>query len=461
MRRRILIAIAFAAAVVVGASVVLLRGPASGFRGAPEIRSAPATRNEPGREPAGGAAESVEPALRYDREYPGLPYSTGRLSGRLARLSEGIENGSIRLEFEPPRGYLDSLLRALEIDPSSQMLVFSKTSLQVADIGPKTPRAIYFNDDTYVAWVQGAATIEIASMDPALGPVFHTLVQDASAPAGPERELLRCLRCHDSYSLTGGGVPRFILGSGYIGTNGEIVSHEAWILTHPSTPIESRWGGWYVTGRQGDDAHLGNIVVGDVADLQDLDSLRIGNVDDVSGLIDSGPYLTAYSDIVALLVIEDQIDIQNAISRVLFDTTTLLDRADPGEDVTSAVAEIAEPLVRALFMVDDVPLDGIAGTSGFTDHFQARGPRDSNGRSLRDLDLTTRLFRYPLSYLIYSEAFNGLPRQAREYVAARIGDILNGRDSSPEFANLSSEDRRAILEILRETKPGFLDSGSR
>jgi len=422
------------------------------------------TRDGPARP---SAAEAAAP-LRYDSEYPAMRYATRPLTGRVARVAAAIESGELELEARSPRGYLDALLAALEIDPASQLLVFSRTSLQVGGIGPDTPRAIYFNDDTYVAWVQNAPTIEIASMDPMLGPVFHTLAQPGAGEAGPERQLGRCLRCHDSYSLTGGGVPRFLLGSGYIDRNGELVSHEAWILTSPSTPLRNRWGGWYVSGRHGDAVHLGNIVVGSAAELEDLESLRIGNVDDLTGLLDTAPYPTAYSDIVAHLVIEHQIDVQNAISRVQFDATTALAEAassaggeapaqPDGRSLDARIAEIDEPLVEALLMVGEVDLGArIEGTSGFRAAFESRGPTDSQGRSLRALDLQTRLFRYPLSYLIYSDAFAALPRPALDAIAARLDAILSGRDESPPFAHLSAADRRAVAEILRETKPGFL-----
>lgn len=445
MTRRIalFIAVAAVAAIAILLAVADLDGP-----------------SETGRDSAPAQALSTgEIELRYASEYPAVAYSTRPVTGRVGRLAESVASGATRIEFDPRRGYLDGLLRALEIDPSSQLLVFSKTSVQVGGIGPGTPRAIYFNDDTYVAWVQGAPTIEVASMDPRLGPVFHRVSQTRADGGSFDRELGRCLRCHDSYSLTGGGVPRFILGSGYIGTDGELVSHEAWILTSPSTPLRSRWGGWYVSGRHGDQVHLGNIVVENAADLQDLESLRVGNLDDLSSLLDTEPYPTEYSDIVALLVIEHQVHVQNAISRVLFDATTLLDDAEPGTDLDAGVAEIAEPLVRALFMVDEISFDDeIRGTSSFSASFEARGPHDTNGRSLRELDLQERLFRYPLSYLVYSEAFDGLPDEAREYVVGRIADVLSGRDDSADFAHVSKDDRRAIVEILRETRPGLVES---
>lgn len=423
-------------------------------------------------------AQEDPAALRYAAEYPAIGYAETALTDPVARLRERLAAGDTAFEFSGERGYLDSVLEVLGIDPASQLLVFSKTSLQVQGILPETPRAIFFNDATYVAWTQGAPTIEIASMDPNLGPVFYTLEQRDAVDAPFERQLGRCLRCHDSYSLTGGGVPRFILGSGYIGTDGNLVSHEGWILTSERTPLRNRWGGWYVTGSHGEQVHLGNLIVQDVAALQDLDSLRIGNLANLDGFVDTSPYPARYSDIVALLVIEHQVALQNLITRVNWDTRTALEAGDrqggavPGRAVAveaateaagvsapeTLVTEIAEPLVRAMLFADAVELAGpIEGTSGFAEQFAARGVRDAAGRSLRDLDLTRRVFRYPLSYLIHSEAFDALPGVTRTYVYRRIHEILAGDDPNGDFAHLSQVDRTAVREVLADTKSEFAE----
>src|ERR1700721_2589658 len=101
------------------------------------------------------------------------------------------------------------------------------------------------------------------------------------------------------------------------------------------------------------------------------------------------------------------------------------------------------------------PKQPVKGVSTFTKTFAERGPRDAKGRSLRDFDLQKRLFRYPLSYLIYSAAFDGLPDVARDRVYQRLYDVLTGKDSGKTFAGISSADRQAVLEIVRTTKPGL------
>lgn len=395
--------------------------------------------------------ESAQAELPYAVEYPAIAYAATTPGGRAGRLAGRVRNGDARLTHLGERGYLDSVLQELEIDPSSQVLVFSRTSLQVGLIRPATPRAIYFNDDSYVAWVPGAGSLEISSYDPELGPVFFTFSQDAAVNPVMDRELGRCLRCHDTYGLTGGGVPRFLLGSGYTDTDGELVSHEAWILTSQATPLRSRWGGWYVTGEHGDQVHLGNIVVERAEDLQDLEALRVGNVSELSGLFDATDYLTPQSDIVALLVLEHQVEVQNLISRLRFESAGL-----EADEASAALGEHVEALVEAMLMVDEVSLTSpIIGSSGFAGQFESLGPFDSAGRSLRQFDLESRLFRYPLSYLIYSDAFAILPEFVRAAVLERIGEIVAADPADDSFQKLTAEDRLDLSEILADTVPEF------
>jgi hypothetical protein len=425
---------------------------------------------ERGSAPTAVSVPSAPPEpLRYDTEYPSMRYATAARTDPVAKLAERLARGDLKLEHNPQRGYLDSLLAALHIDPASQTLVFSQTSLQSKRIRPATPRAIYFNDEVYVAWVQ-EGPLEIGSMDPDLGPVFYMLEQDDVPRPSFTHELNRCLSCHDSYSLSGGGVPRFIVGSGYIGTSGNLVSHEGWILVTDQTPLKSRWGGWYVTGHHGTQVHLGNMLIRSLDDFQRLEQLRVGNIDNVDALFDTKPYLTNESDIVALLVLEHQVNAQNAIARVNWDVRTAVDKergraGASGYDLPAgelspaamqAVRESVEPLVQTmLFSGETMLTDEISGDPKFAAQFASRAVRDPQGRSLRDFDLHTRVFRYPLSYLVYSAAFDAMPRAAREAVYGRFAEVLRGADRSEPFARLSDADRAAILEILTATKPEF------
>ena len=403
----------------------------------------------------------ASPQLPYDTQYPTIPYATGETTDPVAVLARGLESGEVTLDREGPSAYLGAVLRELRIPVSSQMLVFSKTSLLARLIWPETPRAIYFNDRVYVAWTPGADGLEISAQDPELGPVFYNLEPDGEEGPRIRRQTGLCLQCHDSYSLTGGGVPRHIMGSGPTDENGQLASHELWQVTTDTTPIRDRWGGWYVTGTHGDQLHMGNVALG-----RRGDSLTAGgNLTDLGELIDLTPYLGAHSDIVALLIAEHQTTVQNLITLLGYRVHTRLhiDQEDglPTGEMSPRTARLVEglgeSLVRALFFVGTPRLeDPIEGTSTFTADFTAGGRRDAQGRSLRDLDLRTRLFRHPLSYLIHSPEYDALPLQARAYVNARILSVLRGEEGGSDFAHLSADDREAILSILRETKPEIL-----
>ncbi len=410
---------------------------------------------------AAPALTAPAPQLPYDTEYPTIPYATGETSDPVAVLARGLESGEVTLAREGPSAYLAAILRELRVPVSSQMLVFSKTSLLARLIWPETPRAIYFNDRVYVAWTPGADGLEISAQDPELGPVFYNLEPDGEDGPRIRRQTGLCLQCHDSFSLTGGGVPRHIMGSGPTDENGQLASHELWQITADTTPIRERWGGWYVTGTHGDQLHMGNVALG-----RGGDSLTAGgNLTDLSELIDLTPYPGAHSDIVALLVTEHQTTVQNLITLLGYRVRTRLHidqeaGLPPGEmspRTTRLVEGLGESLVRALLFVGTPRFeDPIEGTSTFAADFMAGGRRDMQGRSLRDLDLQTRLFRHPLSYLIHSPEYDALPAQARAYVNARILSILRGEEGGSDFAHLSAGDRDAILSILRYTKPGIL-----
>ncbi len=399
---------------------------------------------------------SNETGTRYVQEYPAIGYETQRPRERIAALQAALDARNAVLRFDDDRGYLAAVLDALDIDTASQLLVYSRTSVNKTHISPSRPRAIYFNDDAYVAWVPGAGMLEIATMDPELGPLFFILEQVKKPLPSFDRQTVQCLRCHDSLTMTGGGVPRFILGSGYVDARGELVSHEGWVLTKPSTPLRFRWGGWYVTGSHGEQRHLGNIVVHDRAALSDLDSLRVYNRRDLDGVIETGLYPTNHSDIVALLVIEHQVHVQNLITRLKWDAAMALaaerrsaQNHDSGNEIsvsartTGIIEAAAEALADAMMFVGEAPLDSpVSGSTDFAGQFAARGPFDSEGRSLRQFDLATRTFRYAVSYLVYSEAFDALPDTARHYLYGRFKAALG-------------DEHAVTLSILRATKPEF------
>ena len=397
-----------------------------------------------------------------------INYNTAAATDPVARLQAEIDSGRATLDHDDRHGYLASLLARLNVPVSSQTLVFSKTSFQREQIAPETPRALYFNDDSYVGWVQGGDMLEVASADPNLGTVFYTLDQrKASEGVRPRfvRQTDSCLQCHGS-TMTD-DVPGLLVRSVHTDPTGMPVLTAGTALVTQETPLEQRWGGWYVTGTHGEHRHKGNVVARHRDDDGPLDVEAGANRTDLSGRFDPSRYLGGgHSDIVALMVREHQAEAHNLLTKAGFqarwamrDSQAINDAlgTSGGELTDSARRRIhnaGERLVKYLLFCDEELLtDRIAGTSTFAADFAARGPRDSKGRSLRDLDLRKRMFRYPLSYLVYSAAFEGLPAPVKDHVYRRLFEVLSGQDRSKAFSHLSTDDRRAVLEILRETKP--------
>lgn len=398
--------------------------------------------------------------LRMRAEGPQSPQQTAAkpdpdaLPEAIADLQRKIDGGKSKLDFDEPRGYLHSLLEKLDIPVSSQSLVFSKSSAQLFLISPETPRAVYFNDDVYVGYVQGAPHLEIASVDPVAGPVFYTLDQVKMDQPKFTLQPTDCLACHDTFESEK-PVPRLLMLSVLSDPTGVALNRTS-IVTNDKSPFLERWGGWYVTGNSGDQRHMGNHFVrqsaeslGAIRDYSRRPDLGASsNLTDLSKRFDTKAYPTPDSDIVALMVLGHQTHIHNLITVV---GTNL--RGNPSE---SDVKENTERLINPLLFVDAAPLTRpVTGTTNFAAEFSARGPRDSQGRSLHQLDLKTRLLRYPLSYLVYSKSFDALPQVAKTSIYRRFWEVLSGKDTSASFNHLSSADRKAILEILQETKPDF------
>jgi hypothetical protein len=387
-------------------------------------------------------------------EHAAIAYSKTTPTDRVAKLQQEIEAGTATLAYDQDHGYLPAILSALKVPVASQGLVLSKTSLQVDKIAPWSPRAIYFSDDVYVGWVQGGPIMEVASVDPKLGAVFYTVAQEPGDKPTITRQTRTCLQCHDSASSTG-GVPGFIMRSVIADRHGYPVSSDLGGTTD-QTPVTDRWGGWYVTGTI-PAAHLGNVfapkLAGEMGNVQAyLAKTKLASdekITDLSGKFDVAPYLAPHSDAVALLVLAHQTYVHNLITAAGYQA-----RSTP--DDTMRIEGAAERLVRAMLLAKEATLPGtVSGTSSFAADFAKAGPHDSRGRSLRDLDLQTRVFKYPFSYLVYSESFDALPPVVKTYVYRRVREVLSGKDQRAEFAHLTPDLRQAISEILTETKPGF------
>lgn len=376
------------------------------------------------------------------------PVST--LNDPISRLSRQIDSGETKLDYSADGwGYLTSLLKHLDIHIDSQVLVFSKTSFQLTKISPKTPRAIFFNDSAAVGSVQDGPYFELTAVDPSQGLVYYTLDTQKGDKPHFERRFTECLNCH-------GPANGLVVSSVYPSADGTpFVTGTFFEGIDQRTPLENRWGGWYVTGTHGSLRHLGNAYASNPDRPFDLQQEDTQNLTSLSTKFDTTKYLTGTSDIVALMTLEHQARMTNLIIGV-GQQFRRASNVGAMESSRNNLDRAVGQLVDFMLFVDEAPIeDPLKGVSTFTTTFPQRGPRDHAGRSLRDFDLQKRLFKYPLSYMIYSEAFDALPSAARDRIWQRLQDVLSGKDQSPKFAHLSVKDRQAIVEILRDTKPGL------
>lgn len=391
-----------------------------------------------------------------------IQYNTRPVADPVALLQRDIASGKAKLNFEESTGtgYLRSVLDALRIPVESQVLVFSKTSFQAARIYPATPRALYFNDTVSVGFVRGGDVLELAATDPRQGTIFYTLPQDPGVPRF-ERQGLTCLQCHQSGATA--GVPGLVVRSIYPQPSGMPLFHAGGFITDHRSPLKERWGGWYVTGKHGSQNHMGNAFVRDPDHPDRLDTDGTQNVTSLQHRVTTEAYLSPHSDLVALMVLEHQTSMTNLLTRLNYETRMALyasagiNRAlgHPEDELSESSVRRIESGVETileymLFRGEAALTEPVSGTSNFARVFASSGP-------LRELDLETRLFRYPCSYLIYSAQFDALPAPAKERLYKRLFEVLSGQDRSAKYSYLSAGQRSGILRILRETKQGLPD----
>jgi hypothetical protein len=380
--------------------------------------------------------------------HPAIAYYTRPTHDLVAELNRHIEDGDERVTFDEGTGYLRSVLDALHVPVESQMLVMSKTGVQALYTEPKNPRAIFFNDAVTVGYIRGAPLLELAVHDPEQGVLFYTVDQKPQPRPLVERRPA-CLSCHQAYSTL--HVPGLLARSVFMAPDGLPLAQFGSYDADDRTPFRRRWGGWYVTGTHGAMRHIGNAVVTDTEKRETIVSDSTLHRISLEATFDAHGYISAHSDIAALMVFQHQRHMTNLITRLGWEAR-IAAYDHPGDLASARLRDSVNELVDYLLFVDEEPLTAaINGTAGFAEKFAAQGPADSRGRSLRQLDLERRLLRFPCSYMIYSAAFGALPIDARAAIYRRMSDVLSGRETSPKYARLSETDRRAVVEILRET----------
>lgn len=381
------------------------------------------------------AAERLEDTIYVPYEHKAIQYFETVANEPVKHLDEAIDAGTANLRFDPGGfSYLRDLLKHFDINPDSQLLVFAQDSFQASVISAQWPRAIYFNDEVAVGFEPQGQYFEVSALDPKQGVMFYTLEKEPRAkPSFGRRET--CLQCHQGGQTL--GIPGLVISSQYIPKGAEVEHVRGGFVTDDRTPIEDRWGGWFISGSVPQKNR--GVPIGAGAELP----------------FDPAHYLSPNSDVVALLTLEHQTRMTDLIVRIGWDTRIAF--ADGKlQQVQPHLDAAIDDMVGYMLFADEAPLTGpIKGVSTFTTTFPERGPKDSKGRSLRDFDLQKRLFKYPCSYMIYTKAFDSMPQWDLDRIYRRLYDVLTGKNTDPKFARLSADDRRNVLEILRATKPNL------
>jgi hypothetical protein len=365
---------------------------------------------------------------------------------RFTQLKDRFESGQIALDRSSEKAFVLGVLRALDIPVSSQMLVFSTTSLQLSLISPSNPRALYFNEDVYLGYVPGGR-IEIVSLDPELGGIFYIFdIPKDTRPLRIERSE-RCMNCHSGEET--GYVPGLVVKSVVPGPTGGSLTEYRMELTGHAVPFEERFGGWHVTGKHGITNHWGNLT----GRFTEGNLVKFPNPP--GGRFSFNKYPVASSDILPQLLHEHQAGFVNRVVEASYRARTAL-HAGKGQITSEAGVELDEQariITRYLLFADEVglPSGGVEGDADYKTEFLRTRRATLDGVSLKDFDLRTRLFKHRCSYMIYSPVFSGLPAAMKQRVYQRLGEALRPEKPHPDYRYLPAAEKEALRNILKMT----------
>ncbi len=385
------------------------------------------------------AAVNADPAL----DFAATPHSywDKEPHDRFSLLSAEVKAGRVTLDTSGELPFLRSLLKALAIPESSQVLVFSSASQQSRLISPRNPRAIYFNEDTSIGYIPGGR-IEVSSLDPELGAILSILdpLRPGTFPSADRQE--RCMNCHaEQYSH---GLPGLVINSRVPNILGTTISAYRVDQSGHGIPFAERFGGYHLTGKHAIAQHWGDrIRTESLRGARDT-MIRLGE------LFDLRRYPATTSDILAQLVQEHQVGFTNRAIEATYRA-----RALGGNATAQQLDNLARPLVRYLLFADEaqIPAPGIEPDPAYRAAFLSTRRAAKNGASLKDLDLRTRMMKYRCSYMVYSPPFTGLPVPLKARVLHALSAAL--RDGSADANYLPAEEKRAIRSILADTLPGM------
>ena len=396
------------------------------------------------------AARAHSQPTFQDIDQPPHNYRQRVPQDRFTRLKAALESGDIAIDRKSEKAFVVSLLKALDVPATSQMLVFSTTSLQLSLISPANPRALYFNEDVYVGYVP-RGRIEIVSLDPELGGIYYLCdIPNETRPFRAERSE-RCMNCHASDETR--FVPGLVIKSVIPGPGGG--SLEAYRLeeTGHSIPFNQRFGGWHVTGQHGITNHWGNLtgrlIAGNLVTISNPPGARFN----------FEKYPVATSDILPQLLHEHQAGFVNRVVEAAYRARTAL-HATHGQLTPDQAAELdaqANIVTRYMLFADEAPLPsgGVEGDAAYKEDFLRTRRATSEGISLKDFDLKTRLFKHRCSYMIYSPVFSGLPSAMKERIHHRLAAALSSVNPEKEYDYLPPAEKDAIRRILTATLTAF------
>jgi hypothetical protein len=394
---------------------------------------------------AATAAEPKEPRV-IDFRGPPHNYLDWKPRDRFAELQEKVEKGEVKLDTTSDKAFLTSLLEALNIPISSQIMVFSASSLQSEIINPRNPRSLYFNEDTYLGWVPGGL-VEIIAADPEMGPMFY--VYDRLRPGGEVPRVTRstkCMNCHAGNATR--RLPGLIAESLLVSQAGSSLETYRRDEQGHQIPLENRFGGWHLTGEHNIPNHKANMMGATQNGRIIKTAVPPGQFSDLS------LHLLPTSDILPNLVNEHQMGFENRLVYAVY-TVRQLKHETKGLLGAAALAEIderAQELARYILFADEAkfPAKGIVGDPNYVKDFLRDRKTTQAGLSLKDLDLKTRMFKHRCSFMLYTDSWKAAPKELKDRVYFRMAEFLRDQPDA-QHAHLAPTERLAIRAILKET----------
>jgi hypothetical protein len=391
------------------------------------------------------AAETNAPRVIDFRSAP-HNYLDWKPRDRFAMIKERIQQGEVKIDTSNDKAFLKSMLDALSIPASSQIMVFSASSLQSEIINPGNPRALYFNEDTYIGWVPGGL-IEIIAADPEMGPMFY--VYDRLRPGGAVPSVQRstkCMNCHAGNATR--RLPGLIAESLLVSRAGSSLETFRRDVQGHQIPLESRFGGWHLTGQHNISDHRANVMGIPNAGKNTIVPVEPGQYSDLS------LHLLPTSDILPNLIHEHQIGFENRLVYAIY-TLRQLKHENKGLMGAAAKAEIeerAEEMARYITFAEEAkfPAKGITGDPAYAEDFLRDRKVTKAGISLKDLDMKTRMFKHRCSYMLYTDTWKEAPKELKDRVYYHMALYLRDQPDA-QHAHIPAAERMAIRSILKET----------